>query len=51
MDAGGVPCYGRLGTDAGAAAAAPTIIRRIVLPDGAEVEGGQAGAVLPATSE
>jgi hypothetical protein len=43
--------YGRPGTEAGAAAAAPTLIRRIVLPDGAEAEGGQAGAPLPTASE
>jgi hypothetical protein len=39
--------YGRPGTENGESGGQLTVIRRIVLPDGTEVEGGSAGQPLP----
>jgi hypothetical protein len=43
--------YGRPGREAGAATSAPTLIRRIVLPGGRELEGRTAGTGLPIAPE
>jgi hypothetical protein len=43
--------YGRPGTEAGETGGELTVIRRLVFPDGSELDGGEAGAEPPLASE